>query len=667
MAFENGYSEESRLGKAYDLDLLKRLWPFLKPYGRLLAGSVCLVMIITLLDLSLPFFSKIAIDRYIVPATAADTQTSALTDSRQDRRFLTVNTAVPRVRSVVQAHPELFHLEEGVARIAYEDLGKLSKSDLAIIRSKELSGLMLVALVFLIVIAADFGLTFAQRMIMEFAGHKIMHQMRVHLFDHILGQRMAFFTRQPVARLVTRVTNDVQNMHELFTTFVSSVFKDIFLLAGITAVLLTLDWRLALAGFAVLPIVIGAAMRFSIKARDIFRNLRVKVAQINTHVSETIDGIKTIQSFAQEATNHDRFRRLNEENYRLGMQEIHVFSLFMPLIETLGFVAVAVILLFGGLHVIDARISLGVLVAAITYMRMFFRPLRDLAENYNVLQNALASAERLFILLDTREQLPVATIAAGDEDFDDLTLVGIEVEHVSFGYVTGEPVICDVSFTVAKGETVALVGPTGAGKTSLLNLILRFYDPDQGRIKVNGRDLRQWQPDRLRAMVAMVPQDPMLFTGTLGENIFGLADTRHADADPAIVEQVLRDANCRSLVDRLPQGLDTPLIKGGAGLSSGERQLVTIARSFARDPQLILLDEATSYIDSHTEADIHQALHNLTAGRTCVLVAHRLSTARTADRIVVMHHGRIKETGTHNELIAARGLYWRLYQHDING
>lgn len=660
MAFENGYGEESRLGKSYDLHLFKRLLPFLKPYGRLLIGSILLVVAITLLTLALPLFSKIAIDRYIVPSMATDTQIPAGVNSHQDRRYLTVKSPSPRMQSVIEAHPDLFHLEGDSVRIAYEDLEQLSKPELAVIRHKEMSGLTLVVLVFLIFIGADFGLTFAQRMIMEFAGHRVMHDIRAHLFAHILGQGMPFFTRQPVARLVTRVTNDVQNMHELFTTFVSMVFKDIFLLAGISAVLLALDWRLALAGFAVLPIVIGAAVRFSAKARDIFRAVRVKVAQINTHVNETIDGIKTIQSFVQETNNHDRFSRLNEANYRLGMQEIHVFSLFMPLIEALGFVAVAVILLYGGLHVIDARISLGVLVAAITYMRMFFRPLRDLAENYNVLQNAMASAERIFILLDTREQLPVKETDGDEKDTAADTLSKIELERVSFGYVPGEYVVRDVSFSVAKGETVAVVGPTGAGKTSLLNLILRFYDPAQGRVKVNGKDLRQWHPDRLRAMTAMVPQDPMLFSGTLGDNIFDPFDT----VDQATVKRVLNDANCQSLVERQPQGLDTQLIKGGAGLSSGERQLITIARAFARDPQLILLDEATSYIDSHTEAAIHEALHNLTAGRTCVLVAHRLSTARTADRIVVMHHGRVREIGTHDDLIAARGLYWRLYQHD---
>jgi ATP-binding cassette, subfamily B, multidrug efflux pump len=495
---------------------------------------------------------------------------------------------------------------------------------------------------------------------MEYAGHRVMHDMRVRLYDHVQQQSMAYFTRQPVARLVTRMTNDVQNMHDLFTTFISLVFKDFFLLAGITAVLVTLDWRLALAGFSLLPIVVWATRRFSRRARNVYRALRVKVAEINTRMSETIEGIKTIQSFSQEQANYDHFAALNAENYRLGMQEIHTFALFMPMIEVLGILSIAILLFVGGLHVLSGVISLGGLVASMTYMRMFFRPLRDLAENYNVLQNAMSSAEPIFGLLDTDERLPQGTADVLPDNARQQSKVLLEADQVAFSYTPGERVLTEVSFIVREGETLALVGPTGAGKTSLLNLILRLYDPDSGEIRLNGIPVRTWDTGKLRSQIALVPQEPVLFTGTLRQNILGNGGTSAETENDARVEQIVSAANCRELLERLPQGLDTPLIKGGSGLSSGERQLVAIARALARDPRIILLDEATSYIDSQTEAAIHQALRNLMRGRTCIIVAHRLSTARGADHIAVIKQGRVAEFGNHAELMAAKGFYWRL-------
>ncbi len=661
MRSDYGYSEGDHLGKPYDLKLLKRLWPFLRPYKKLLIGSLLLVMTITLLDLAIPYFTKVAIDRHIVPSAVQVDETPS-EDGTGKRRYLFVDPRDGEVGRVVRQYPTLFETTEDQMRIALDDLQRLAPEDLTVLRQKDLSGLTLVVVLFLVAVLVDFLFVFLQKMIMEYTGHKVMHDLRLRLFDHIQEQSMAFFTRQPAARLVTRVTNDVQNMHELFTTFIALVFKDLFLLAGIATVLLVLDWRLALAGFAVLPLVIWTAARFSGRARDVFRALRVKVAEINTRMSESIEGIRTIQTFCQEETNYRHFADLNAENYRLGMRQIHIFAVFMPMIEVLGIVSIAILVFYGGLNVSNGQISLGVLVAAISYMRMFFRPLRDLAENYNILQNAMASAERIFDLLDSDERLtqpPSGRRVISGKGGRSV----IELKEVSFSYTPGEKVLDGISFSAASGETVALVGPTGAGKTSVLNLIMRLYDSNSGRISLFGEPIQNWSLGDLRSRMALVPQEPVLFSGTLRQNIFPNANGIESDQ----VDRIVEAANCNELLERLPQGLDTDIVKFGSGLSSGERQLVSIARALAREPEIILLDEATSYIDSQTEAAIHEALQNLTTGRTCILVAHRLSTARTANQIVVMRHGQVEEIGTHETLMANRGLYWQLNQQGENG
>ncbi|MGD8845524.1 MAG: ABC transporter ATP-binding protein [Desulfobacteraceae bacterium] len=672
MRSDYGYSEGDHLGKPYDLKLLKRLWPFLRPYGKLLVGSLVLVVAITLLNLAIPYITKVAIDHHIVPSHG---QTAGGADRKGEKksRYFIVDASDSEARRIVAKYPQLFESDQDRSRVALEKLDQLAPEDLAVLRQPDLDGLNLVVLLFLAAVLADFLFVFLQKMIMEYTGHKVMHDLRLRLYNHIQQQSMVFFTRQSVARLVTRVTNDVQNMHELFTTFIALVFKDLFLLVGIATVLLLLDWRLALAGFSVLPLVVWAAVRFANKARDVFRALRVKVAEINTRMSESIEGIRTIQTFCREEDNYRDFAELNAANYRLGMRQIHIFAVFMPMIEVVGIVSTAVVVFYGGLHVLGEQISLGVLVAALSYMRMFFRPLRDLAENYNILQNAMASAERLFDLLDGDERLPQIAPPKRVTAPAVTTRTALELNNVSFSYLPGEKVLDRISFDAAKGQTVAIVGPTGAGKTSVLNLIMRLYDAESGQVSLYGQPVQNWDLGRMRSLMALVPQEPMLVSGTLRQNIFPEHNGSdhngpehhgpdHNEMDQAYVDHIVSSANCNEIVARLAQGLDTPLAKSGAGLSSGERQLVSIARALARDPQIILLDEATSYIDSQTEAAIHKALDNLTAGRTCILVAHRLSTARTADKIVVLRHGRVEEQGSHLDLMAARGLYWRLNQ-----
>jgi ATP-binding cassette subfamily B protein len=455
-------------------------------------------------------------------------------------------------------------------------------------------------------------------------------------------------------------------MHELFTSVIAFVFKDLFLLVGIAVVLIGIHLKLALVSFTVIPFVLYASIHFSGQAREAYRTLRIKIAEINTRFSETIGGIKVIQLFLQEKQNYLGFKHLNHEHYLAGMKQIHVFAIFMPVIEILGAAAIAVVIFYGGAGVLSGTISLGALVAFLSYMKMFFRPIRDIAEKYNILQNSMASAERIFLILDSYETLqqPIVNMDFRTESKSKPSRTALDkiseilMEKVSFEYVKNEPVLKNISFSIKAGETLAVVGPTGSGKTSMINLIIRFYDPTSGRILLNGIDIKKQDIKALRSKMALVMQDPFLFSDTIRENI---TLGKH-DLSEATFQQILQDSNCKTLVDKLPEGVHTVLSEGGISISSGERQLISIARAFARHPDLIILDEATSYIDSETEVNIQEALTKLMSNRTSIIVAHRLSTAREADKIIVLNRGQIIETGNHSELMNIKGFYYRLNQ-----
>lgn len=644
------------MGRPYDLKLLRRLAPFAGPYKWLLTGAILLVVFITLLDLSLPYVTKIAIDRYILPVAATDSGPSDTAQPSSRTRFLKVDPNEAPTRALISRHRALFERRGDDITIPVDRLPELSPREIVILRQSDVDGLEKTAMVFVVIILLHFVLNFIQMMLMETSGQMIMHDLRTRLFRHIQSLSVAYFSRHPVGRLVTRTTNDIQNMHELFTSVIVFVFKDLFLLAGITIVLLNINWKLALVSFAVLPPVAYASYRFSTHARDAFRLLRVKIAEINTRMTETIGGMTVIQLFGQQDENGGRFRRLNHETYLAGMRQIRIFAVFMPVIECLGVIALALVIFYGGSGVLAGRISLGALVAFISYVKMFFRPIRDIAEKYNILQNALASAERIFQILDSRDQLPPPDKKHCSAFGADQKIRDISFQNVSFSYVDGEPVLRDITFAIRAGETLAVVGPTGSGKTSLIQLITRFYDPTGGSIAINGVNVQDIDPFVLRSKIAIVPQDPFLFSVSVRDNIIPGGPPGSSDA----LAHILKASNCEALVRRLPRGADTVLAEGGSSISSGERQLLSIARAFAHRPDLIIFDEATSYVDSETERTIQRALANLMKNRTAIIVAHRLSSARRADRIIVLNRGRIIESGSHAALMRQKGFYFRL-------
>ena len=657
MRINYGYFEEDQLGKPYDLGLLKRLLPYIYAYRSLFLLSIALTTAITALDLTLPYLTKIAIDRYIVQDIPhfgnSQVEGKETGGAKHERRFYMADMRLSKVEKIVKRYPSAFEIHRPFARISYEALAKLSKADLADLRSQDYAGVTWIALIFLGIIMCHFTCSFGHAFIIEYAGQSIIYDLRRTLFDHLQRRSIAFFTRNPVGRLVTRVTNDVQNLHEFLTSIITLFFKDALLLIGITTVLLFIHWQLALICFLMLPVIFLTTSYFSHLARDVFRDLRVKLAQINTRLQESIDGIRVIQLFLQERKNYERFRTLNHQNYLAEMRQVNIFAIFMPAIELLGAITTALIIWYGGVRVLADDLTLGALVAFISYMGMFFRPIRDIAEKYNIMQSAMASSERIFLLLDSQDTIPEPAIPVRAPQ-----MKTISFDNVSFSYAQGEWVLRNVSFTVRRGETVAVVGPTGAGKSTLVHLLERFYDPVEGKISISGIDIRQIPQAELRERMALITQDVFLFADSIRNNI--------AEGNPHLtperLEEIVVASNIGRLLQGLPNGLDTVLPEGGRTLSNGERQLIAFGRALARNPEILILDEATSSVDTETERLIQEATIKLMQNRTAIVVAHRLSTIRHANRIIVLHRGRIKEVGSHDELIARKGLYYQLYQ-----
>ena len=660
--------EEEVLGKAYDSRLMARLLKYLRPYRWQVAIALASIVLKSFADVLGPYLTKVAIDRYLAPKGAA-TGTSSGIWSWLSPQAIT-----------------------GIAQIAAIYVGLLVFS---------------------------FLLEFLQTYYMQWTGQKVMFDLRRQIFRHLQRLHVAFFDKNPVGRLVTRVTTDVDALNEMFTSGVVSIFEDLFVLAGILGVMLCMNWKLALITFAVLPFIVVATKIFRDRVRDSYRRIRVAIARINSYLQEHISGMVVLQLFNRERKAYTRFSEINRSHMDAFKDAIMAYSVYYPVVEILSAIAIACVIWFGGgdvmrntpvtsvavsfnwktlisFRLVSTVASLGVLVAFIQYALRFFRPIMDFSEKYNILQSAMAASERVFKLLDTPVQVVSPAVTKSPEGPG-----RIEFDHVWFAYRDFEPgknnegkkihvgaaalgrpaeqssagfspsmstvapsdptpdwVLRDVTFAIEPGETVAIVGHTGAGKTTLISLLLRFYDVQKGAVRIDGVDVKEMDLADLRSRFGVVLQDPFLFSGTIGGNI-RLGTKRIQDED---VEQAAEDVNLADFIRALPRGFDEEVRERGSTLSTGQKQLISFARALAHEPKMLILDEATSSVDTETEFRVRDALNRMVEGRTSLIIAHRLSTVQRADKIIVMHKGQVREMGTHQQLLAQRGIYFKLYQ-----
>jgi ATP-binding cassette subfamily B protein len=618
--------EEEVLGKAYDSRLMKRLLRYLRPYTWQVAVALLAIVLKAGADVLGPYLTKVAVDKYL----ARTLNTHSFLD-----RWL---SSAPLV---------------GIAQIAALYVGLQLFS---------------------------FLLEFLQTYYMQWTGQKVMFDLRRQIFRHLQHMHIGFFDKNPVGRLVTRVTTDVDALNEMFTAGVVSIFEDVFVLAGIFAIMLRMNWKLALITFAVLPLIFWATMIFRTKVRDSYRRIRVAIARINSYLQEHVSGMLVLQLFNREKRSYQQFSEVNKSHMDAFKDAIMAYAVYYPVVEVLSSIAVACIIWFGGLGVISSLTTLGVLVAFIQYAQRFFRPIQDLSDKYNILQSAMASSERIFKLLDTTVEIvsPAQTkIPSGPGR--------IEFDHVWFAYrnvpveeekgkrpadknvrakqglaLPAEPdwVLRDVTFTIEPGETVAIVGHTGAGKTTIISLLMRLYDVQKGAIRIDGVDIKDMDVGDLRRRYGVVLQDPFLFTGTIAGNI-RLGTEWIQDDD---IERAADEVNIADFVRGLPNGFKEEVRERGSTLSTGQKQLISFARALAHNPKILILDEATSSVDTETEFRVRDALSRMVEGRTSVIIAHRLSTIQRADKIIVMHKGQVREIGSHQQLLANRGIYYKLYQ-----
>jgi ATP-binding cassette subfamily B protein len=632
--------DEEVLGKAYDSRLMKRLLRYLRPYKWQVGIALLSIVLKAIADVLGPALTMVAVDRYLAPTHGAPLLLG---------QWLNPNPLI------------------GIAQIGAIYVG---------------------------LILFSFLLEYLQTYFMQWAGQMVMFDLRSEIFRHLQQMHVGFYDKNPVGRLVTRVTTDVDALNDMFTSGVVSIFEDIFVLAGILAIMLAVNWKLALITFAVLPFIFYATKLFRDRVRDSYRRIRVAIARINAHLQENVSGMVVLQLFNRERKAFDTFSEVNALHMDAFKDAIMAHAVYYPVVEILSSIAIACVIWFGGhdvlrqwqvtrvafgaaaggiwpFHFVSEAITLGVLVAFMQYAQRFFRPIQDLSEKYNILQSAMAAAERVFKLLDTPVEITEAAVTKIPDGPG-----RIEFDHVWFAYrnvpkeekaadknvgaTQSEPewVLRDVSFTIEPGETAAIVGHTGAGKTTIISLLLRFYDVQRGAIRIDDVDIKEMALDDLRRRFGVVLQDPFLFTGTIEGNIRLGSEW----IDDAQVRQAAEDVNLADFIHNLPNTYKEEVRERGSTLSTGQKQLISFARALAHSPKILILDEATSSVDTETEFKVRDALNKMVEGRTSIVIAHRLSTVQRADKIIVMHKAQLREMGTHQQLLAQHGIYYKLYQ-----
>ena len=618
--------DDDVVGKAYDGRLMRRLLTYLYPYKWTAFLSLAAILIKAAADVFGPYLVKVAVDLYMTAPGGKYTKPSPLA------RHLSPNPA------------------HGITQIAGIYLGALVLS---------------------------YALEFMQTYIMQWTGQKIMFDMRAQIFAHLQRMHVGFFDRNPVGRLVTRLTSDIDALNEMFTSGIFAIFEDVFVLIGIVAVMLSMNWWLAMLTFSVLPLILFITRIFRKYVRDSYRRIRSAIARINSYTQEHVSGMSLVQLFNRQQRAFDDFAAINDQHKVAFKDSILAYALYYPAIEILSSIAIALVIWAGGRGVMRSAVSIGVLVAFMQYAQRFFRPIQDLSEKYNILQAAMAASERVFKLIDTQPEIvspaePASSVTGamrGRVEFRDVwftyqRLTPQQTELIAAAGTAAlsamhdiEWILRGVSFLIETGETAAIVGHTGAGKTTIISLMMRFYDVQHGSILIDGVDVREHDLRALRQHFGVVLQDPFLFSGTIGENI-RLGSPISQDR----IELAADEVNLRDFIESLPRRFDEELKERGAGLSTGQKQLINFARALAHDPRILILDEATSSVDTDTELRVRSALERMVAGRTSVIIAHRLSTVQQADVILVMHKGQLRERGPHQQLLSQRGLYWKLYQ-----
>jgi ATP-binding cassette subfamily B protein/subfamily B ATP-binding cassette protein MsbA len=637
----NNIYEEKRIEKSFDLALFKRLYHYTKPFVLMLLLAAVLLIAVTGIDLIRPYIIKVVIDDHISPKTIYLQE-----DPEGAFTYENINYSLSDDPTATFLEDRTLSIESMQYQLGEEEYHGL--------RQLNISKVYQLVMLFLLLLVTGFVFNYIQIIVLSYVGQRIIVNLRRDLYEHLQKMSLSFYERNPIGRLVTRVTNDMNNISEMYTNVIVTFLKDFLIIFGSIVIMFTLNVKLTLIALSTVPLVILSSIFFRLQARKAYRLVRVKLAIINSTLSESITGMKIIQLFNQEQRKYDEFEAINNEHLDATRKEVRIFAIFRPSIRSFYSISLALLIYFGGRDVLAGTVEFGVLIAFTTYVNQFFRPIFDLTEKFNILQAAMASLERIFLLIDEEEEIPNTENPVHSE-----ALKGeLEFRNVWFEYKPGEPVLRDVSFKASPGETIAFVGATGSGKTTIMSLITRMYDIKKGEILIDGIPIKEYDKQYLRSRISTVLQDVFLFSGDIKRNII----LNEKDVPPDRIMEVADFVNASKFIDKLPGNYDAEVAERGSTLSQGQRQLLSFARALFFDPDILILDEATSNIDTETENLIQDAISRIIRNRTTFVVAHRLSTIRNADRIIVLHKGKIRETGSHEELLKHKGIYYNLYQ-----